>query len=59
MAKRTIFMDATGPLMVYDTDASILRIDDLSPQVAMRWRLSRRELFWIGLRFIRIALVGR
>ena len=52
----TIFWHPTGPLLRYADGA--LRIEDLNPQLATTWRLTRRERIKIGLRFLFTALLA-
>ena len=56
MNKRTIYFHNTGPLIRYD--AETLHIEDLNPQQSMRWRMSRWEMFKIGVRSIVAALAA-
>jgi hypothetical protein len=59
MNLRTIYLDKSGPLIRYDLNQERLLIDDLNPECHIEWLMFRGELFWIGLRMIRIALFGR
>lgn len=51
---RTLFLDRSGPLLVYDGE--LLLISDLNPEVHTRWRISQREMLRLGWRCIRAAL---
>jgi hypothetical protein len=53
----TIFSDHAGPLLQYQH--GVLLIEDLNPQMKTRWRMSRRERFMVGLRFIASAMLQR
>ena len=46
----TIYWHATGPLLDYD--GQTLLIEDLNPHHVMVWRMSRWEMFKIGLRWL-------
>lgn len=46
----TLFWDQTGPLVKYDGET--LTIDDLNPEQHMCWRVSRWELFKLGMKAI-------
>lgn len=46
----TLYWDETGPLMKYHY--GVLYIDDLNPQVAIKWRMSRWEMVVFGLKCI-------
>lgn len=50
----TLFWHSTGPLMRYAR--GILKIEDLNPQTAMTWRMSRIEMLGLGCRCIIAAL---
>lgn len=52
----TLFFDQAGPLIRYRN--GILHIEDLNPEMKTRWRMSRWEMFSLGLRFI-LASVRR
>lgn len=58
-----IYMTESGPYMYFvpgkksilgdeHTYPSLLYIEDLNPQLSTRWRLSRKDRFLIGVRFI-------
>jgi hypothetical protein len=49
-----IYCDPTGPLIQHYR--GVLYIDDLNPETQMRWRMTRREMWRIGLRFLWAAL---
>lgn len=53
----TIFWHPTGPLMRYEDE--MLRVEDLNPEIKTQWRMTRRERFMTGLRFIVSALVAK
>ncbi len=53
----TFFMDRTGPLLRYED--GILRVEDLNPEIRTRWRMTRRERFVVGLRFVLSALLQK
>ena len=40
----TIFMNHTGPLMLYDHDRGALIVEDLNPSMSTKWRISRAGL---------------
>ena len=46
----TLFWDQTGPLMRY-ADGT-LYLEDLNPEVKIKWRMSHYEMFKAGLRFV-------
>ncbi len=46
----TIYIDETGPYICYSKDN--LEIHDLNPQIDIRWRISKWELFKIGCKAI-------
>lgn len=46
----TLFFNHTGPLMQWDHELRLLRIADLNPERETKWRLTRRELFGLGLK---------
>ena len=46
----TLFFNAAGPMLRYAE--GMFRIDDLNPQLKVSWRMSRWEIFCIGLRCI-------
>lgn len=50
----TLFWDPTGPLMRYAK--GVLRIEDLNPELSTNWRMSRLEMFTLGVRAIIAAL---
>jgi hypothetical protein len=50
----TLFWHPTGPMLKY-VDGSLC-IADLNPETALRWRMSRLEIFWLGWRCIAAAL---
>lgn len=52
----TLFYDPTGPLVHY-ADGT-LTVADLNPEAEIRFVMSRWELFRLGLRAIRVALLG-
>jgi hypothetical protein len=52
----TLFWDHTGPLLRYNN--GLLEIEDLNPQIATHWRMSRVEMFLIGLKFLWAAVLG-
>jgi hypothetical protein len=51
---RKLFYDPCGPYLAY-CDGT-LHVADLNPEWSARWKVSRGELFRIGLRCIRAAL---
>lgn len=53
----TLFWVPEGPRMRYAN--SILRMDDLNPQNAMAWHMSRWEMLKLGFNCIRAALQSR
>jgi hypothetical protein len=50
----TLYWKPEGPLLVYGD--GFLQIEDLNPQLKTRWRMGRRELFWLGWRMVKAAL---
>jgi hypothetical protein len=44
----TLFWRRTGPRMRYE--AGMLHIQDLNPEARMQWRMSRWEIFMLGMR---------
>lgn len=50
----TIFWHPTGPSMRYESE--MLRVEDLNPEIKIRWRMTRRERLMAGLRFLASAL---
>jgi hypothetical protein len=53
---RTLFWAKTGALIRYDD--GMLYVENLNPQVRTRWRMSRMDMFRLGLRCIRAALTN-
>jgi hypothetical protein len=53
----TIFWHPTGPLIRYEN--GLLRIEDLNPEIKTRWRMTRRERFMTGLRFLLSAVYNK
>jgi hypothetical protein len=53
---KPIFMDNTGPLIIY-SDGNLV-IEDLNPEVKIKWAMSRKEMLKVGWRFILSALKG-
>jgi hypothetical protein len=51
---RFLFWRAEGPQLEY-RDGSLF-IADLNPEIELSWRISRTELFAIGLRCLRASL---
>lgn len=51
-----LFWHPSGPKMRWAN--GFLEISDLNPESAMHWRLSRKELFLLGVRAI-AAAIGR
>jgi hypothetical protein len=51
-----LFWNKTGPLMKCTN--GLLQIEDLNPQIATHWRMTRYEMFMTGLRFIVAAVRG-
>jgi hypothetical protein len=49
-----LFFDPTGPLLRYKHGT--LYIDDLNPEITIQWRMSRFEMFKVGLRCMVAAL---
>lgn len=54
MGKRTLYTHETGPLIKWDGE--FLLVEDLNPHVKTGWRMSRWEVFCMGLKSIRAAL---
>ena len=52
----TLFFKNEGPMLRYVL--GVFCIDDLNPSATIRWRMSRWELFKVGLRCIWAALLG-
>jgi hypothetical protein len=52
----TIYWDKTGPLLRYEKDT--LCIEDLNPQLKVRWRMSRGDMVRIGLRCLWAAITA-
>jgi hypothetical protein len=50
----TLFFDQSGPLIRY-ADRT-LYIEDINPEVKIKWSITRGEMFKLGLRCIRAAL---
>lgn len=50
----TLHFDPAGPMMRYEF--GFLDIDDLNPEVQLRWQMSRWEMIRLGLRCIGSAL---
>jgi hypothetical protein len=50
----TIYWDHAGPLITYT--AGLLQISSLNPEIHTKWRMSRSEMFMVGVRFIKAAL---
>ncbi len=46
----TLFWHPTGPFLRYSL--GYLHIEDLNPEIWIKWSMSRLELFRVGLRFI-------
>ena len=46
----TLFYDECGPLVTHQD--GVLYISDLNPQLDTKWRMTRWELFWFGLKAI-------
>lgn len=46
----TLFFDHSGPMILYA--GGVLRIEDLNPEKRIRWRMSRWEMLWLGLRCV-------
>lgn len=53
----TIYWNETGPLLRYGDEH--LRIEDLNPQISVRWRLSRLERLAIAWGFFKAAVFWR
>lgn len=45
---KTLFWHPSGPLLTYRH--GFLDISDLNPEIETRWRMSRWEMFKLGLR---------
>lgn len=56
MKPHLVYIDPTGPMIHYG--AGFMTIEDLNPQTALRWRMSRREAFCVALRLTWAALRG-
>lgn len=54
MTATNLFFKNAGPLMRYR--GGVLTIDDLNPEGHMQWRLSRWELFTLGLKAMLAAV---
>lgn len=58
---RTLFWHPTGPLLKYvrgKFDEGTLHVEDLNPQIATKWQMSRGEMLKLGARCIWAALRG-
>lgn len=53
-----LYWHKTGPRMSYDVTQRLL-IEDLNPQVSLRWAMTRWELHKLGWRMIWASIVGR
>jgi hypothetical protein len=53
---KTIFSDATGPLVQYG--GGTLYIADLNPEIETRWRMSRWEMVKFGFAALFAALAA-
>lgn len=51
-----LFFDHTGPLVRYSSGT--LEIADLNPDIETRWRLSRWEVFKLGVKAIVAAVIA-
>jgi len=51
---RPIFWNETGPSIQFDGE--FLHVEDLNPHIQTKWRMSRWELFSLGMRAIAAAL---
>lgn len=49
----TLYFDDTGPLLQYEDGALI--IQDLNPEIKTTWRLSRWQMFKLGMRALRAS----
>jgi hypothetical protein len=50
-----LYWDPTGPLINYV--GGTLHVCDLNPEQEIRWRMSRMEMFKLGLRCIKAAFI--
>ena len=44
---KTLFWHPSGPLLAYRDD--FLHVQDLNPEIETKWRMSRWEMFKLGL----------
>jgi hypothetical protein len=51
---KTLFFDPSGPLLTYTR--GVLHIHDLNPEMATQWRMSRWEMFKLGLSCLTVAI---
>lgn len=54
---RIILWHPTGPLLAYDSTGCLI-VEDLNPEVRIRFRLEQWEMFKIGLKFLWLSLRG-
>ncbi|MEY9179692.1 hypothetical protein [Bradyrhizobium sp. USDA 313] len=52
--KKTLFFDQAGPMLSYEH--GFLRIQDLNPEVQAQWRMTRWEMFKLGMRCLLASL---
>jgi hypothetical protein len=53
----TLIWMPEGPMIKYSN--SFIEIEDLNPEVKMRWRMSRTEMARLGWRCLLAAIRGR
>lgn len=54
---KTLFFKHTGPMLRYG--GGVLYIDDLNPEIATKWRMSRMEMLRVGLKFMAAAIIDK
>jgi hypothetical protein len=52
----TLYFHPTGPLLKYN--GGTLYVQDLNPEINTHWRMSRQEMFWLGVRCFFAAVSG-
>lgn len=53
--KQLIFVHETGPLVEYDNQEEVLYIEDLNPQIKIKWRMSRGEILDMADKLVKAA----
>jgi hypothetical protein len=49
-----LFWHPTGPSLRYER--GVLYISDLNPEIHTKWRMSRSEMFWLGIKSLLSAI---